>query len=250
MFRYLFLSIFLLSLSLSAPCNSHAADIETAPTADLYYKIKSNQKGIPVSGEAKIQWRLSDSNSGKKTYTLSSDTTVTLFGKILTSSSKGYLDERGLVPEQFSEKRFRRPEAQITFDWANKRLSFSGGEASIPLKGREQDRLSIMWQVMALAKQAGSSISLGQEWKAVVAGPHDADWWTFKVQEKLTLRTDLGELEVIHILRAPPADAPGQRLELWLAPTLDYFPVRIRFIDSKGDQVEQTISRIQKLPSN
>lgn len=244
-FQTILLSI---SICVSTPC--HASNIDPAPSADLFYKIKSSQKGIPVNGEAKIQWRVSDGAAGKKTYSLNSETTVTLFGKILLSSSKGKVDETGLVPDEFLEKRFRRTETQTSFDWTNKRVSFSSGEPSLALKGREQDRLSITWQIVALARQAGARLIPGQEWKTVVAGTHDADPWSFKVQEKLSLRTELGDIEVIHVLRAPPTDAPGQHLELWLAPSLEFYPMRIRFSDDNGDRIEQTISRIQKFTPN
>ncbi|MBC3882378.1 DUF3108 domain-containing protein [Undibacterium sp. LX40W] len=224
-----------------------ANGINLAPSAELIYKIKSSQKGIPVSGEAKITWKINDGVNNTKNYDLLSETSVTLFGKILTSSSKGTINESGLVPEQFVEKRFRREQTKTIFERQAKLIKFSGGEPDLALRGGEQDRLSVTWQVVTLARQAGSKLSNGQEWKMIVAGVHDADPWIFTIKDQMRIHTDLGDLDVVHILRAPPVDSPGQQLELWLAPAFDYYPVRINFIDANGDRIEQKISRIQKL---
>lgn len=230
--------------------NALASNVNPAPSADLIYKIKSNQKGIPVSGEAKIQWRLLDGAGEKLRYSLASETSVSLLGKILSTSSAGQVNDNGLVPELFIEKRFRRQQTQTNFDKRNKQIIFSGGEPPVPLKGGEQDRLSVTWQLVALARYAGEQLRNGLEWRMTVAGVHDADIWSFQILGKTTLRTELGDVEAIHILRAPPSDALGQHLELWLAPSLDYYPVRISFTDNNGDKVDQRISKIQKLNSN
>jgi hypothetical protein len=236
---------FCFCIALSA--SSFAKGTSPAPSAELTYKIKSSQKGIPVSGEAKISWKIIDGLNNQKNYDLNSETKVAIFGKILTSSSKGTINESGLAPEQFLEKRFRREQTKTIFDRQSKLIKFSGGEPQLPLRGGEQDRLSVTWQVVALARHAGIKLNNGQEWKIIVAGVHDADPWLFTVKEQMRIHTDLGDVDVVHILRAPPVDDPGQQLELWLAPAFDYYPVRINFIDANGDRIEQKISSIQKL---
>ena len=80
-----------------------------------------------------------------------------------------------------------------------------------------------------------------------VAGLKDADPWTFTLIEYSKITSARGELNVMHIVKAPPPDAQGQKLELWLATDLDYYPVRVRFQDSNGDQVDQKIIAINKL---
>ena len=224
-----------------------AAALDTAPPVELIYKIKSSQKGIPVTGEVRMEWKTTENANGKKLYSVLSETTVALFGKVLSTTSNGSLNENGLSPDLFTEKRFRRAQMQTTFDRQNKRLLFSSGDPSINLQGGEQDRLSATWQVVALARQGGNSLAAGHEWKMIVAGIHDTDLWVFKVQERLNLRTELGDIEVLHIQRAPPQEAQGQHLDLWLAPSLDYYPVRISFVDANGDRIDQKISRINKL---
>jgi hypothetical protein len=229
-----------------SPLSAHAKTLNLAPSAALVYAVKSSQKGIPVSGEAKVSWQVKENTGAAKTYRLNSETSVAIFGKILKTSSTGNIDQFGLAPEKFLEKRFRREEASTTFDRQTKIISFSDSDLSYPIKGGEQDRLSATWQLVALARSAVEPLQAGHEWKMFVAGLRDADPWVFKLIEINKIQTALGELEVLHIQKAPPPDAKSQQIEIWLATSLDYYPVRISFHDANGDQVEQKIVSIKK----
>ena len=241
-----FFSLVIFITSFGLHTSSYAEKVKLAPSAELVYSLKSSQKGIPVSGEAKINWQVFDSDSSTKQYRLSSETKVALFGKILVSSSTGTVMDFGLAPERFIEKRFRRAESTTYFDRERKIIHFSESELTYPIHGGEQDRLSATWQLVALVRQQAEQNKLGREWKMFVAGQRDADPWVFNLAELTKIKTNLGELDVLHIVKAPPPDAQGQKLELWLASNYDYYPVWIRFQDSNGDQLEQKIITITK----
>ena len=244
-----FLQTILAGLLIAAMCNTAMAQtksFDAPPSAELVYAVKSSQKGIPVSGEAKVIWQLKELADSGKAYSINSETSVAIFGKILKTSSVGQIDRHGLAPEKFLEKRFRRDEASTTFNRQTKTISFSEADLSYPIKGGEQDRLSATWQLVALARAGGERLEVGHEWKMFVAGLRDADPWTFKLVEINRIKTALGELDVLHIVKAPPPDAQAQQVELWLAIALDYYPVRISFHDANGDQVEQKIVTIKK----
>ena len=53
----------------------------------------------------------------------------------------------------------------------------------------------------------------------------------------------------MHIFRAPPPDDQGQKLDIWLAPGQDWYPVRLRFTDPDGDFIEQTLDAVTKKKS-
>ncbi|MBR7800721.1 DUF3108 domain-containing protein [Undibacterium fentianense] len=240
------LSLLLCVYAASLSCHASAQNWNLAPNVELVYSLKSSQKGIPVSGEAKISWKWSESSETGKQYQLSSETKVALFGKILQSRSQGQIKTSGLSPERFSEKRFRRNETITYFDRQTKTLRFSESDLHYPLQGGEQDRLSVTWQLVGFARAAGEQVQIGKEWNMLVAGTRDADPWSFKVLDFDKLDTAIGELKVMHIRKAPPADAQGQQLDLWLATELDYYPVRIRFQDGNGDLLEQKIISVQR----
>lgn len=225
--------------------------INPPPSAELQYNIKAKQKGIPVSGEAIVKWQLGSTNTAnstnnKQSYSVITETRVMLIGKLLDASSFGNIDEFGLAPDKFVEKRFGKAASTTRFDRNSKTMHFTESTETYPIKGGEQDRTSATWQLVTLARAAVDKFVAGSEWKMFVAGRRDAETWSFKVAGTETLSTPLGELATVHIIKAPPPDSKDQQLEIWLAPKLDWYPVRLRFSDADGDHVDQLISSIRK----
>lgn len=243
--------LYLLSSLATSPFALAGNSAAPPPSAELHYSIKAKQKGIPVSGEANVKWQLANVNSAntansKQSYSVMTETRVMLFGKILDASSYGNIDEYGLAPDKFVEKRFGKAESVTRFDRIKKTIQFTESAETYPIKGGEQDRTSATWQLVALARASADKFIAGSEWKMFVAGRRDAEPWSFKVAGTEDLATPLGELATIHIIKAPPPDSKGQQLEIWLAPKLDWYPVRLKFSDADGDQVDQLISSMRK----
>ncbi|HAT31339.1 MAG TPA: DUF3108 domain-containing protein [Janthinobacterium sp.] len=223
----------------------HAAAVKRPfslpPSADLSYSIKARQHGLSLNGDSLTTWRAGD---GK--YAFASETRAALFGKILENKSEGGIDEYGLAPALSYEKRFRKEPSSTTFKRDGKVIVFGDSDESYPIKGGEQDRNSAPWQLLALARGAPDKFTPGSEWTFFVAGRRDAEPWVFKVLKQESVHTGEGEVNAVHLVKAPPPDAQGQQVDLWLAPSLDWYPVRLRFADSDGDYVEQTLEKISK----
>ena len=215
--------------------------VDVPPSADLSYSIKARQKGLSLTGDASISWRVAGAS-----YTLRTDTRAALFGSILESRSEGAIDGFGVAPAQFVEKRIRRDPSTTTFDRASKRISFSEGDAAYPLVGGEQDRSSITWQLVATARAAPEKFTPGSQWTYFVAGRRDAEPWTFKVVGKENIRTGLGPVETLHLVKLPPPDSKEQALDIWLAPMHGWFPARLRFTDNDDEFVDQTLEKISR----
>lgn len=215
--------------------------VDLPPPADLVYTIKARQSGFSLSGQATINWRVGD---GK--YSVAADTRAAVLGKVLETRSEGGVDGFGLAPALFVEKRFRKEETSTTFDRASKTISFSEGKQTYPIKGGEQDRASATWQLVAAARGAPDKFTAGSEWVFFVAGRRDADPWTFKVINREKVRTGLGEVDAVHLVKAPPPDSKDQQIDIWLAPEHEWYPVRLRFADSDSEFVEQTLTSIAR----
>ncbi|NHZ96775.1 DUF3108 domain-containing protein [Massilia sp. CCM 8734] len=212
-----------------------------APSADLHYTLKARQKGLALAGEAQVTWRAGD---GK--YSLVNETRAQMLGKILESRSEGTVDTYGIAPAQFVEKRFRKEATTATFDRGAKTLSFSAGKDTFPLLGGEQDRSSAQWQLAALARAQPDKFTPGSEWRLFVAGRKDAQPWSFKVIKREKIATGLGEVEAVHLSKAPPPGDKDQTVDLWLAPGHDWYPVQLRYSDEEGEFIEQTVDKINK----
>jgi hypothetical protein len=215
------------------------------PSADLSYAIKAKQNGLSLQGDALVRWNVSD-----RKFEVTSETRSMLVGKILEVKSEGVIDEYGLAPASFSEKRFRKDRITTSFDRAARTIRFGGDSPRrYALKGGEQDRTSALWQLISIARAAPAQFKPGSEWSFVVAGHSDAEPWVFKVLRQEKVRTPAGETNAVHISRAPPPDSKDQTLDIWLAPSLEWYPVRLRFTDSNGDFIEQTLEQARKKAS-
>jgi hypothetical protein len=214
---------------------------ELPPSADLSYQLTAKQRGFALNGEALITWRAGD---GK--YSVNAESRVSLVGKLTENRSQGAVDSFGLAPVEFYEKRFHKEPNIATFNRDSKSLSFSEGDETYPLVGGEQDRASVTWQLAAVARAAGDKFKPGSSWPFFVAGRRDAETWIFRVVKRETVKTGVGELEAVHVIREEPDGAKGQALDIWLAPSQEWYPVKLRFSDGDKDQVEQTLVRVAR----
>lgn len=232
------LSLGPMSNVLAAPPPKHKLNLP--PPATLAYSIKALQSGMTITGDGILKW-----TAGGGKYLAESETRAMIVGKILDAKSEGTVDAYGLAPASFSEKRLRRERSTTTFDRAGKTISFSAAPEKHSMVGGEQDRSSIIWQLVGMARAAPAKFKPGASWTFMVAGNKNAEPWTFKVGKQEKIRTAQGDLNAVRISRLPP-DAKGQQLDLWLAPSLEWYPVRLRWTEDNDESIEQTLQSVTK----
>jgi hypothetical protein len=228
------------------PSNRYPTNVP--PSVQLHYRIQAERSGLTLLGEANMNWQLADAPHTKttqQTYSITNETYAAIFGKILEASSHGVIDTFGLAPEQYQEKTRNKSALKTSFNRQTKQITFSDSTQTYPLKGGEQDRTSIIWQLVSIARAAAKSFTLKSEWRFFVAGQRDAEQWIFTVDELVTLKTALGEIATVHLVRKPLPDAKNQHLDIWLAPSLAWCPVRIKFIDADGNTIDQSLDQIK-----
>ena len=236
----------LMLLSLACGAEEHQTEkykVNVPPSADLNYAIKAKQSGIALDGEARVHWH---SASGK--FIASTETRAMLLGKILDTKSEGAIDEFGLAPVSFTEKRFRKDATSANFHRDSKTIDFSASPETYAIKGGEQDRNSAIWQLVSVARAAPEKFKPGSTWTFFVVGQRDAEAWSFRVTKLEKISTPHGELETVRVVKAPPPDQKGQQVELWLAPGMEWYPARIRYTEADGDFIEQSLATVTKKP--
>jgi Protein of unknown function (DUF3108) len=211
------------------------------PPAELVYSVKANSHGIPLAGTGTITWRHGD---GK--YTLLTEARSGIFGKVLDYRSEGGIDAYGLAPDTYYEKRIRKGAGTTTFRRDTKTIDFADNDKSVPLKGGEQDRSSAPWQLAAIARGAPEKFTPGSEWAIYVAGRRSAETWTFKVVGTESVQTGQGDVKAVHFARLAAKAKQGQQVDLWLAPGLEWYPVRLVFTEEDGDSFEQLLDKVNK----
>jgi hypothetical protein len=217
--------------------NAAARKPNPPPSADLDYVIKATQKGLSLNGSAMVRWHADEQH-----YSVTTETRASLLGKILDAKSEGSIDRFGLAPASSTEKRFRKAQTVTTFNRQNGKITFSASDASYPIKGGEQDRNSATWQLVTLARS--KPFKTGNTVPMFVAGQKDADAWIFKVGKQEKINTPIGTLNTLQISKVVKDAGKDQKVELWLAPAKEWYPVRIRFTEPDGDFIEQTIEKI------
>jgi hypothetical protein len=211
------------------------------PSADLDYSISAKQKGLSLNGSALVHWQTDDGH-----YSVTTETRASLLGKILEAKSEGTIDRFGLAPNSSTEKRFHKEQTVTTFNRQTGKITFSASDASYPIKGGEQDRNSVTWQLVVLARSG--QLKSGNTVPLFVAGQKDADPWTFKIGKQEKINTPIGALTTLQISKVVQNAGKDQKVELWLAPAKEWYPVRIRFTEPDGDFIEQTIEKITPKP--
>lgn len=211
------------------------------PSADLSYSVKVRLYGISLNGSAIMNWR-----ANERRYSLATETRSSFVGKVVEARSEGFINSFGLAPVKMTEKRFSKPPYSAHFDHHNKIISFTATKQTYPIYGGEQDRNSILLQVAAVARGMSKEINKGVEWTFFVVGRRSAQAWTFRVLGKENVETPMGSVPAFHIARLQPENARKQQIELWLAPTLNWYPVRIVFKD-KRQNIEQVLTRVEKV---
>jgi hypothetical protein len=231
----------LLSLSLSL---THAQEKMTGnppPSSQLQYRLIADIKGLSVEGNGQIDWQVD-----AKQYRLSFDTSTHLFGQLLLEKSEGAIDRSGLVPVNFFLKRIRKEPVTVVFDRRAGQINFAGDAPAHKIQGGEQDQLSVIWQLLSMARTRPGSFVPGSSWKFFVAGTRSGESWTFQVKDKQRLQTHIGEVDTLHVTYVPNDVKNGRQIDIWLAPSQEWFPVRLRFTEPNGDSIEQTIEKIIK----
>ncbi|MFZ3083570.1 DUF3108 domain-containing protein [Rhodoferax ferrireducens] len=193
----------------------------------LKYQVQANK--FPYRLNADLLWQQTGDQYAARLE-------ISAFGQARVQTSRGQITPQGLAPLRFSDK--FRSEVAAHFNRAQGKVTFSANTPDVALLAGAQDRLSVLVQLAAMVASAPQSYPRGSTITIQTIGPRAADLWRFTVGEPETLALPGGPQATLKLLRNPrePFD---QKVELWLAPALDYLPARIRITESNGDYVDQ-----------
>ncbi|MGV8897990.1 MAG: DUF3108 domain-containing protein [Burkholderiaceae bacterium] len=217
--------------------------IDPPPPVLLKYDVQSKKDGKSVYGSGKISWQ-TDGNA----YAVKGEASV-LFFTVLEFRSEGAYDSFGVAPLLYSEKRFRKSATNTHFRSDPKVVSFSASTLTYPRQGGEQDRASVMWQLAALGRGNSKLFVPGMQIEIMVAGVRDAETWHIRVIGLEQIQLPAGQMAAWHLERQPRAASFDQRIEFWLAPQYQWYPVRLRYTENNGDYLDMAASVIEPIAS-
>jgi hypothetical protein len=162
---------------------------------------------------------------------------------LLTSRSEGEIDDYGIAPLKSTEKRARRAETATHFNRDAGTITFSSSEASFPLMVGAQDQVTVPFQLGGIGRadvnQFGSDIDIQ------VADSRDATINRFQLVGEEELDTKTGKIVTWHLSRPAKPGSYSSRLEIWLAPGINWYPMQIRVTEGNGAVNTQTVSDIK-----
>lgn len=192
---------------------------------DTFYNGVRNQPGT-------IHWE-----SDGHTYRLVVSVPLPFVGTY-SYESHGHVDAFGLAPDQYIEKRGRRGEDVTVFNRETKQIAFTRTPATLALQDGAQDRFSMIMQLASLVRGAPDAYRSGVTREFYVTDNDSGEIWPIETIGDETVRTQQGFVDARHFMRLPRHEGDRRRIDVWLAPSLGWLPVRFVQTEPNGTQVE------------
>ena len=160
-----------------------------------------------------------------------------LYDEHISLKSNGKIGEEGLRPLQFDERRTRDPKRDVsaTFDWERGSMTsrYRGETTRHALPPGTQDRISMMYQFMYVKPQKGNMT-------LAMSNGRKVERYTYRMVDEVRVATPAGEYDAIHFERVT-TEPNDRHVEVWLAKSQQFLPVRVVFDDPRGFRVEQRL---------
>ena len=196
----------------------------------LHYQVTATARHQRWQGAGELLWRHDGTN-----YEARLEVSSALLPRRIQHSA-GRITADGLAPLRFSDK--ARSEEATHFQRDQGQVSFSSNRPDAPLLPGAQDRLSVMLQIGAIVAGDPRQFPVGTLISIQTASTREAEPWLFTVEGEEELQLPGGKVGALKLTRNPRREF-DQKVELWLAPEMDYVPVRLRLTQPNGDSVDQ-----------
>jgi hypothetical protein len=153
-------------------------------------------------------------------------------------TSKGRVDAFGLAPDQYIEKRGHRTADFTVFNRTDKQIVFTRTPNSLALPDGAQDRFSMVMQLASLVRGNPDAYKPGVTREFYVADNDSGETWPITTIGDETVGTDHGYVTARHFMRLPRREGDKRRIDVWLAPSLGWLPVRLVQTEPSGNQFE------------
>lgn len=202
----------------------------------LTYQLGGNYRG-ELHGNAQVLWQ----REGTR-YQAAVQIDLGLLLS-LRFTSQGEITERGLKPEVYEEQvRQRRRGVRMGDD-----VRLNNGER-VPRPEDVQDTASQFVEMGHRFATDPAALKAGSEIRLWLARPGGVDQWTYDVVGEDTLQLPrLGAVPAFH-LKPRPLDKPRGPIqaEIWIAPSVQYLPVRIRLTQGPDTYMDLMVETIEQ----
>lgn len=224
-----------------APPGAARYKVDVPPSAELTLDVaRTDPDGTAWYGVGNMSWK-----RGGNAYSLSVEAGLDMLItrlNLLVLTSEGSIGESGIAPLISTEKRRGRTLTATHFNQQEGRITFSASQRSYALLPGAQDKGTLPLQLAGIGRADPGQF--GQDIEIMVGEDKDAAVFRFVVVGQEQIETGLGEVRAWHLTRPPLAGSYKSRLDVWLAPEHNWYPVRIRNTEANGAVTTQTVSKI------
>jgi Protein of unknown function (DUF3108) len=164
---------------------------------------------------------------------------------LLDLRSTGELRPFGIAPVQYLERiEIANRELSVDFDWTSHIVRFAGRGAGepAPFEDGTQDPLSLQFHLPLLAQTYPWRFTPGSLVSFQVAR-RKVESYTFVVDGFEPVTIQGRQLQALKVLR-PKGPNSNRAVELWMAPDLDWMPVRLRFVDTNDEVWDSVLAHL------
>ncbi len=206
------------------------------PSAQLGFDVvRTGADGNSGTGQALVDWQL---DNGAYRIATSSEVGG---GARLALASEGAAGAAGMSPRKMTMQRRGKAATATHFDARGGRITFSASEAGAALSAGMQDRATVPMQLAGIGRAGGQ---FGADIVLPVAEEKGVGELRFTVLGEERIDTALGQLDTWRLASLPAPGSYRPRLDVWLAPARQWYPVQLRSTEANGAVTTQTINRI------
>jgi Protein of unknown function (DUF3108) len=219
---------------------------DTAPfdwpvSTRLSYRLTGYYRG-EVEGEAQVEWVRSGDRYQVHLDVLAGLPVAPLFTRRM--SSDGEITAAGLVPRRYDQdtKVAFRDRKRDTLLFEPDGVVLANGQRRDSMAGVQDTasqfvQLSYLFATQPALGRAGASVEFP------LAFPRKLERWSYDVLAQETVHAPFGPLETFHLIPRREAGGGDLQVEMWLAPTLRYLPVRIRIRQDAQTYMDLMVKR-------
>lgn len=183
--------------------------------------------------DSTIRWFTQDDR-----YELLVEIPLPFIGKI-SYHSTGVIDQYGLAPIRYEETSGKRAPVASNFNRdARQTISFSKVTTILPLVNGAQDYFSVLWQLVSLSRGNPANNTLGATRIFYVVSKDQGEEWKIQALEEESIELEQGWVSARHFLRLPRYPDDQRRLEVWLAESHGWIPIKLRQTEPNGVVLE------------
>ncbi|MCY4746822.1 DUF3108 domain-containing protein [Pelomonas sp. UHG3] len=206
----------------------------------LSYAMTGSFRGGPIHGQAHVEWLRQGA-----AYQVHLDVSAgPSFAPFFTRriSSQGQLTPDGIAPQRYDEE-----EKRVLLDGSRATVFFLGAEVQLahgvrqPLARGAQDSASQFVQLTWLFLTGREALQAGRRVEFPLVLPRRQYAWQYEVVGETMVDTPMGPLASWHLRPTQPMVGGDLAAELWVAPALQYLPVRLLIRQSAETVIDLTL---------